>query len=356
MTQSISQTEQTTLVTIEDAKIVEVETKITEPTPKELNEMLVKAGLWKSGCQFLSKADKLDLLVAKTKKQKDAIYFKLDAIVDSIKTKASDREYKHVFSEKAVANGVNVIGDINQLRNFMTPVKEDSVYFSNGIDMVEAPKHKAIVTLDGKIVSVMAAGYKLIRNEDVVLPLLEQLDKLDNNWFIDHTHSFMTANKMRLQITFPDLKFKDGESEIAMSLFITNSYDGSTALNVKWGAIRAICSNGMVFGRIFQDYYQRHNAIFSAGKLAPMIEDTYKQIPQVNERVLQLEQSTFKVTADFLDTVAHKMGKKAAGYLELQKVETEWEALNALTYYTSHYVNYKSRASQQATVSSLFEL
>lgn len=67
------------------------------------------------------------------------------------------------------------------------------------------------------------------------MPLLEQLHYLDTNWIIDPSHSFIENNRMRLQVTFPDLSLNDGKSDISLSLFLHNSYDGSEGVRLIWG-------------------------------------------------------------------------------------------------------------------------
>ena len=81
---------------------------------------------------------------------------------------------------------------------------------------------------------------------------------LDSPFRIDPSHSFCENNRMRLQITFPDLSLKDSESDIPISLFLHNSYDMSEGIRVFFGAIRSICSNGMVFGNVLARFNGRH--------------------------------------------------------------------------------------------------
>src|SRR5690606_21574907 len=109
-----------------------------------------------------------------------------------------------------------------------------------------------------QLISIMQDSYQLIPNRDVIMPLLEQLHQLDTRWYVDNSHSFLESNRMRLQVTFPDLTLNDGRSDIALSLFVHNSYDGSEGVRMFWGAIRGICSNGMVFGQVLAKFYGKH--------------------------------------------------------------------------------------------------
>lgn len=321
-------------------------------TAKSLNQQLKDAGLWKPGCQFLSNKDKQRLLQVKDKTRK-TILKELDTKLAEIsqKLKETERNYTPVFSEETAKSGVHIIGNVEQLKEFATPVKEDKVFFSNGTDMVPAPKHKAIVTDEGKIISVVKQGYHLVRNEELILPVLEQLDKLDNKWFIDHSHSFMTDTKMRIQITFPELTFNDGKSDIAMSMFLHNSYDGSEGVKALWGAIRGICSNGMVFGEVFSRFYAKHTNNFSTDGLKEQIEASYEIIPTIKDRVELLKATEFVLPEKFDEQVTKDFGAKAFAYFQQENakdpIKDMWQLYNMYTYYISHYVNYKTRAMYQ---------
>src|SRR5690625_1702992 len=77
--------------------------------------------------------------------------------------------------------------------------------------------YKAIVAPDEKgedqLISIVKDSYKLVRNRDLIEPFLEQVDSLGVNWHIEESHSFAALNRMRMQITFPDLYLQDHESD-----------------------------------------------------------------------------------------------------------------------------------------------
>ncbi len=148
-----------------------------------------------------------------------------------------------------------------KLDGYLFPVVEKAVYVDDDSTYKRSKHYKAILREDnGKLISIMKDTYQLVPNREVIMPLLEQLHNLDTNWNIDPSHSFVENNRCRLQVTFPDLKLNDGSSDIALSLFLHNSYDGSEGVRLFWGAIREICTNGMVFGTLLSKYYRRHTA------------------------------------------------------------------------------------------------
>jgi len=327
-----------------------------------LNQALKEMNLWKAGCQFLTNEEKFKLITA-SDSTKRRMYKKLENKMIDIKKRLSEveRNQTHTFTEDTVKNGVHVVGNVSQLQQFMTPVHADKVYFTNGTEMVPAPGHKAIVNKDGKIINVVKNSYNLVRNEDIVMPLLEHLDKLDSKWIVDPTHSFINDRKMRIQLTFPELIFNDGASDIAMSLFINNSYDGSEGIKAMWGAIRGICSNGMVFGKVFARFYAKHTSGFSVDRLKEQMEDTYKLIPTINERVKLLSATEFNQTTEFDTAVSSTFGTRALAYLNKEngeskdKIKDMWALYNVFTYYISHYVNYRTRSQYQTRLAKMLE-
>ena len=75
-----------------------------------------------------------------------------------------------------------------KLSQFMFPVEERAVFVQDNphpnIDI--ADNYKAIVRQDsGKLISIMKNTYQLVPNREVILPLLQELHKLDNKWVID---------------------------------------------------------------------------------------------------------------------------------------------------------------------------
>ena len=237
-----------------------------------------------------------------------------------------------------------------RLNKFLFPVEERKVYFQSDSNPKGTREYKAIVRPDkDKLISVMQDSYKLIPNREVIMPLLEQLHQLDTRWNFDNSHSFASSKRMRLQVTFPDLTLNDGRSDIALSLFLHNSYDGSEGVRMFWGAIRGICSNGMVFGNVFSKFYARHTSGIELNNIKEQIEQTYEQIPVIKQRIEILQH--LQVTEVFRKEVDERLGKTAAKYINEQMPPVnQWALYNYLTYYISHLVEQRMRAAYQMKV------
>lgn len=244
----------------------------------------------------------------------------------------------------------------------MFPVTEKEVLYTNVTGGIPSrtTDYKAIVKQDtNELISIMKDTYKVVPNSEIIKPLLDQLHSLDTTWFVDGSHSFVESSRMRLQVTFPELIFHDGKSDIALSLFLHNSYDGSEGVRIMCGAIRCICKNGMVFGEVLSRFYGKHTQGFEIGNLQESLESTYEKIPVIKHRIEQLQNS--KVNNGLRKDIETKLGKKIYKYVEdqekeIKKVENQWVLYNILTYYISHIIQHRMRSQYQLDVSRLFKL
>jgi len=244
-----------------------------------------------------------------------------------------------------------------KLQPYLFPVREQTAYYKdNDARVTLAPRYKAIVDdRTGDLISIMSGTYQLVPNREVILPVMDQLSQLATKWYIDETHSFVQPNRMRLQVTFPDLTFFDGKSEIAMSMYLHNSYDGSEGVRMFWGAIRFICSNGMVFGKVLSKFYSRHTKNINISNIREQVEQTYDQIPMISERVQILQ--SLSVTQSIMENTKKQMGAGVMSHVENGPHPlNQWALYNLITWYISHQVEQRMRASYQMKLSRLFEL
>lgn len=245
----------------------------------------------------------------------------------------------------------------SKLWKYLFPVSEKRVFYEDESGTpVMTNDYKAVTREDNnKLISIMNDTYHIVPNSEIIKPLMEQLHNLDNRWFIDPSHSFVSDSRMRLQVTFPDLTFNDGRSDIALSLYLHNSYDGSEGVRLFWGAIREICSNGMIFGTVLAKFYARHTSGICLDNLKEQVEQTYEQIPVVVERINILQ--NLEVSKSITDTVEKKLGKGIIKHVNEQPIPAnQWILYNYLTWYISHTIEKRLRAGYQLQVSKLFQL
>ena len=129
-------------------------------------------------------------------------------------------------------------------------------------DRVISPGHKAIVNPDTEdIYSVTSKHYKLVKHEDVLDAVVQAVE--ENPEYGRHESSVWLSDngaKMHTKLRFPDVEFPidQGGDKVNPTVEIFNSYDGSWALKILFGAFRLVCSNGLVVGKILMNYRRKH--------------------------------------------------------------------------------------------------
>jgi hypothetical protein len=249
-----------------------------------------------------------------------------------------------------------------KLNNYFFDVGEQDISLIPDSDSTLKPisGYKAIVASIGgakRVVAVAKNSYQLIPNKDLINPFIDNLEKLKVDWFIDPSHSFCLAHRMRLQVTFPHVLVHDGQSEIPLSVYLHNSYDQSEGVRLYWGAIRSICSNGMIFGSVLGSLYARHTSGFSFDKLEDHFHSITDKITDVQNRIDQLKSRELEEA--FMKELQKALGKKrleAITSTDRLPDKSQWELLNDITYFISHEVPKPQRASLQLKTSKVFAL
>lgn len=246
------------------------------------------------------------------------------------------------------------------LERYFFPVAESHIALADA-SLPEIDGYKAIITpqQDGqsKVISVVKDSYKLIPNRELIEPFLEQVSSLHVRWRIDSSHSFCEHNRMRLQITFPDIQLWDEDSQIPLSLYLHNSYDQSEGVRLYWGAIRAICSNGMVFGSLLGSFYSRHTRGFELKNIHLQFDKAMAKVADVQEHITGLRSKP--VTDALVEDLQKSLGKKRLAEVMMTDRTpdaSQWALLNDITHYISHRVEKPRRGDLQLAVSKVFAL
>ena len=247
------------------------------------------------------------------------------------------------------------------IENFFFPVEERPIALINDVPWDDKIKgYKAIVSPNGdsdRVIAVVKNSYKLVPNKELIEPFLNQVSKLGVRWKIDPSHSFSQINRMRLQITFPDIMVSDKESEIPLSVYLHNSYDQTEGVRLFWGAIRAICSNGMIFGDVLGTMYARHTSGFVFEKFDNQFHNVTDKITSVQNRITDLRST--EIDLSFMQKVQEALGKRRLE--EILQTDTvpdisQWDLLNDITYFISHNEKKPKRARLQLATSKVFAL
>ncbi len=262
------------------------------------------------------------------------------------------------------------------LNDFCFPVEEREVAFtvhnkvfnwktkSHTTMPVNKPtnRYKAIVRSDNNaLISIVNKKYKLVPNSELINQLMEQLENTDQKYEIDEHHSFVRNNRMRLHILFPELRIKDDSDDgLALSLYLHNSYDMTEGIRMYWGAIRAICTNGMVFGEVLAKFYGKHTRGFKIQNLKNSLENTYQMIPDIQQRINILD--SLEIDRQFEDDFQNQMGSRFVKHMKIENHITSLQSITQLqlfhlvTNYISHRIKHEMQARYQMAASKLFNL
>ena len=247
------------------------------------------------------------------------------------------------------------------IENFFFPVQEKPITLFEAAPWTDKIKgYKAIVSPNGesdRVISVVKNSYKLVPNKELIEPFLDQIRKLGVRWKIDNSHTFCQINRMRLQITFPDILLNDDDSKIPLSVYLHNSYDQSEGVRLFWGAIRSICSNGMIFGDVLGSIYARHTSGFAFEKFDSQFHNVTEKVTTVQNRITDLRST--ELDPVFMQKVQEALGKRRLeDIIQTDTVPdiSQWDLLNDITYHISHKEKKPQRARLQLATSKVFAL
>lgn len=249
-------------------------------------------------------------------------------------------------------------GAITSLEDYYFPVEvRPEILYEGNSDYNRAAKYRAIVRQDtDSLISIQPKSYRLVKNEDLIKSLLATLDRTDMRYELDKNHCFVSDERMRLALTFPELQFEDDESKSNIQLYIHNSYNASEGVRIIWGAIRSICTNGMVIGYGIDKIYKRHTQGFNPLIIKQQMDEIYNKIPDINERVKILE--SMEVDGTLCKGIEEGLGKTIAKECSVEQAEgmmSIWQLYNVLTYYVSHKIQLQYRARYQQQISNIFK-
>jgi hypothetical protein len=252
------------------------------------------------------------------------------------------------------------------LSRYTFPVEERPIAIHDGIqDIMDienrsthlSADYKALVRADtNEPISIVRNTYEVVPNSLLINQLMQELVGMDTPFIVEPSHSFVMNNKMRLQIKFPELVVHDEESDIPLSLYLHNSYDTSEGVRVWFGAIRDICTNGMVFGKSIAKAYHRHTSGFQLGRISESLSEITELLPSIQARINVLIGTD--PDDDLYGSIEKQLGKRMLKQVHENTHEhpSRWDVLNAITYIISHVMDQRMRARYQLATSKVFAL
>jgi hypothetical protein len=215
-------------------------------------------------------------------------------------------------------------------------------------DAINDNKRSAIIRTDtNEILGIHSKKYKLTPNEivfDALDRALQNSDRLDLNGMTIDDKCAEAGSRTVRTYTLPEHNVEPTKDDVTeMRFTVTNSYDGSTNLNVKVGGYRLLCLNGMVSGSAFGEYRNRHTSLFSAEEMSAYLNAAVENFLLMGERwktmvktpVSDAEAAAFLVKF----TGGTRLTQTLMTYYVQEKQKlgaNQWALFNALTYWSTH--------------------
>jgi hypothetical protein len=256
----------------------------------------------------------------------------------------------------------NEHNETEQAQRFLAPVKEQSLWFDehppyhasslHESKLTELNSHKVLVdTWTGAPTGVVGDKYKVTQMRDFTEATETMLiNALPNDKFKDleikDSMSHGSAVRSR-KYTFPafskPIETRKHQTEVALTVALVQSYDGSTSNGFVTGLLDFFCTNGMISG----DYTKgnkRHTSGFNLSNfildMDKVVRDFYKDIQRYQVMAsTDIMVTQAEATIEALPGMSERMQERMKDQY-LTEVSTRgsnvWALASALTYYSSH--------------------
>lgn len=251
------------------------------------------------------------------------------------------------------------------LESYMFPIERRSIAVlkpEQSIFDVENPTtctfdkiHEAIIRPDtDEIISIVKPSYKIVTNEELIKSLLEDIEQSDIQYKVEDSHSYVENNRMRLQLTFPEYTIQDSDSDLELSLYIHNSYDGSEGVRLLWGFIRWVCTNGMIAGKEINQSYHRHTKNIDTIHIQSQLNSISDFMPKLKNRITKLENESIQ---DYQkEQIEKRLGKEIFEAVDANGTMSKWQAYNVITYIISHSIAQHLRTKYLMQTAKIFNI
>lgn len=216
--------------------------------------------------------------------------------------------------------------------------------------LVNSSDYKFIVRCDtSEVLSCMSSEYRLVTNQEVmnyVLPVTKR-----HKAKLTEERTFSNGRRSQWTFTFPEqIEISEGDF-VNPTVSISNSYDGTTAVNIIAGAYRLICSNGMKIGAVFGKINNKHSVynpnLDKLDVIIPQVVEASKVIAKNDMHDLVNTPVYEGHIANALELLPEQYMEEALNYTMKSKPKTYWDLLNMLTWVTTHIMNRHRESTHQ---------
>src|SRR5208283_2011397 len=147
------------------------------------------------------------------------------------------------------------------LQNSFPVVIEQPVLWGKDKNIHKAENYKALVdSPTGNVFSIVTNDYKIIRHEEAIEFMDNELAKTSDLGRYEAI-TYLPNNGARLvrEYNFPERTVNIVKKDLVHpKIILYNSYDQFFSLTILLGAVRLVCKNGLVTGKIFFRMKRKH--------------------------------------------------------------------------------------------------
>lgn len=234
------------------------------------------------------------------------------------------------------------------------PVSKETVFLSPSEGATQPiPHFEAIVRKDtNDVLGIVSEKYKLRTHGEVINAFRTALE---GQGFEEKIQ--LAKNGAQLFATYKLLgeQIEVGVGDfVSLQFVVKNSYDGSSALQIMLGAYRLVCSNGMVIGKSFYKFSQRHigdkNGAMDTEKLRGQIFALSEQFRGVLPTLQKMSNQEVTAAEEYLFDaktlqLPEYIVEEARAQWQQERDKNVWGFYNSLTHAITHSMRKESPAS-----------
>lgn len=234
------------------------------------------------------------------------------------------------------------------MNNYNFPVELQPIYLA---DNLLIPKQKAVVRTDtNDTLGIVSDDYGLVKHSTVVDAFREAAAGSAVKEKISLTNN---GAYMFYQMFFPKVTIEPRKGDIIqMMIMAKNSYNGWSSLQIILGAMRLVCSNGMIIGQQFMRFNFRHVMSINEQNIVDQYRDATKNyidlfkekgevISAMARKDLIADHSLFAPKVDKPKLPKYLLDEAALSFAEMND-KTVWGFYNALTFAITHKMKKES--------------
>lgn len=217
---------------------------------------------------------------------------------------------------------------------------------------LEVPKKLAVIREDTReVLGLVSRKYSVIRHDHVINALRKAVDSSANETItVERNGALLIA-----QYDLPKMQQEVKKGDIVQTrLIVRNSYDGQTTLSFWLGAMRLVCTNGMVVGDKFASFSKKHRGEMNMDSLAgdiAAVTSTFDTSMVAMKAMANIEYTPILVDdwmtgTPFEKVFSEKTCKLIADEYNASGMHTLWGLYNACTAVITHQMEKTSEGNR----------